>query len=89
MRHRDTWAEGYRNEQLAALLAAHKHAFAHFGGCPAEILYDRMRTVTVGSEERGEPRWNSTFEAFARYWGFEPRLCRALCVMFREERLVR
>ena len=73
---RRAWAEGYRNEQLAALLAAHEHAFAHFGGCPAEILYDRMRTVTVGSEEPGKPRWNSTFEAFARYWGFEPRLCR-------------
>jgi transposase len=70
---RRAWAEGYRNEQLAALLAAHEHAFAHFGGCPAEILYDRMRTVTVGSEEPGKPRWNSTFEAFARYWGFEPR----------------
>jgi transposase len=72
---RRAWAEGYRNEQLGALLAAHEHAFAHFGGCPAEILYDRMRTVTLGSVE-GKPRWNATFEAFARHWGFEPRLCR-------------
>jgi len=23
------------------------------------------------------PRWNPTFEAFARHWGFEPRVCRA------------
>lgn len=72
---RRTWAEGYQNERLAALLAAHEHAFAHFGGCTAEILYDRMRTVTLGTTE-GKPRWNSTFEAFARHWGFEPRLCR-------------
>lgn len=72
---RRAWAEGYRNERLGALLAAHEHAFAHFCGTTAEILYDRMRTVTLGSAE-GKPRWNPTFEAFARHWGFEPRLCR-------------
>ena len=72
---RRAWAEGYQNERLGALLAAHEHAFAHFGGCTAEILYDRMRTVTLGTAE-GKPRWNPTFEAFARHWGFEPRLCR-------------
>jgi transposase len=72
---RRAWAEGYVNERLGSLLAAHEHAFAHFGGCTAEILYDRMRTVTLGSSE-GQPRWHPTFEAFARHWAFEPRLCR-------------
>ena len=72
---RRAWAEGYANERMEALLAAHEHAFAHFGGHTAEILYDRMRTVTIGTAA-GVPRWNATFEAFARYWGFEPRLCR-------------
>ena len=72
---RRAWAEGYQNERLGALLTAHEHAFAHFGGCTAEILYDRMRTVTLGTTE-GKPQWNPTFEAFARHWGFEPRLCR-------------
>jgi transposase len=72
---RRAWAEGYENEQLPALLAAHEHAFAHFGGRPAELLYDRMRTVTTAPSE-GKARWNVTFDAFARHWGFEPRLCR-------------
>jgi transposase len=72
---RRAWAEGYENERLPALLAAHEHAFEHFGGRPAELLYDRMRTVTADPGE-GKARWNSTFEAFARHWGFEPRLCR-------------
>lgn len=72
---RRAWAEGYENERLGALLAAHEHAFEHFGGAPAEILYDRMRTVVAGTGE-GRPRWNSTFAAFAQYWGFEARLCR-------------
>lgn len=71
------WAEGFQNERMDSLLAAHEHAFAHFGGHTAEILYDRMRTVTTGlTTDEGKPRWNPTFEAFARYWGFEPRLCR-------------
>jgi transposase len=72
---RRAWAEGYQNERLGSLLAAHEHAFEHFGGCTAEILYDRMRTVVAGTLE-GKLRWNPTFEAFARHWGFEPRACR-------------
>lgn len=72
---RRAWAEGFDNERMASLLAAHEHAFAHFGGRCAELLYDRMRTVVLGTEG-GAPRWNATFEAFAKHWGFEPRLCR-------------
>lgn len=72
---RRAWAEGYENERMGSLLAAHEHAFEHFGGCTAEILYDRMRTVSSGTFE-GKARLNPTFEAFAQHWGFEPRLCR-------------
>lgn len=72
---RRAWVEGFVNERLSQLLAAHEHAFEHFGGPCAELLYDRMRTVVLGSVE-GRPRWNPTFDAFARYWGFSPRICR-------------
>jgi transposase len=72
---RRAWAEGYENERLGSLLAAHEHAFEHFGGCTAEILYDRMRTVVAGTVQ-GKLRWNPSFEAFAQHWGFEPRACR-------------
>jgi transposase len=72
---RRAWAEGYENERLSALMAAHEHAFERFGGATAEILYDRMRTVSSGVVE-GKPKFNQTFEAFANHWGFEPRLCR-------------
>src|SRR5260221_1225002 len=73
---RRAWVEGYEHEQLASLLAAHEHGFEHFGGRTSEILYDRMRTV-VDIQPAGKRRWNPTFEAFAKHWGFEPRLCRA------------
>ena len=62
------------NESLGSLLEAHEHAFEYFGGHTREHLYDRMRTVCLpGGGER--PRWHPTFEAFARHWSFEPRVC--------------
>ena len=73
---RRAWAEGYEHERMASLLAAHEHAFEHFGGL------HRARSSTTGcarsssAASEGKPRWNPTFEAFARHWGFEPRLCR-------------
>lgn len=72
---RRMFAEGYEHERIGALLDAHERAFAYFGGHTAEILYDRMRTVVLGTENE-QPRWNSTFDTFARHWAFEPRLCR-------------
>jgi hypothetical protein len=46
------------------------------GGVPEEILYDRMKTVWQGTDQRGEIIWNPVFLDFAHYWGFKPRLCR-------------
>lgn len=72
---RRAWVEGYAHERMESLLSAHEHAFEHFAGVTREILYDRMRTVMLGEHE-GQKRWNPTFQAFARHWGFEPRVCR-------------
>ena len=63
------------SEALGELLDAHEQAFAHFGGHTQEHLYDRPRTVCAPSGTNGV-RWNTTFKAFADFWGFEPRLCR-------------
>ena len=63
-------------EALGELLDAHEQAFTHFGGHTQEHLYDRPRTVCVPRGADGV-RWNTTFKAFADFWGFEPRLCRA------------
>jgi transposase len=62
------------NETLPAFLDAHEQAFEHFGGHTREHLYDRPRTVCLGTAE-GHIVWNRTFKAFAEYWSFEPRLC--------------
>lgn len=70
-------AEAATDQKLGTLLRMHESAFRQWGGVPEEILYDRMKTVWTGTDERGEIVWNSVFLDFARYWGFVPRLCRA------------
>jgi transposase len=72
---RAMFAEIYLDEQLPSLLAAHEAGFAALGGIPGELLYDNMKTVVQGYDERGEPRWHPVFEDFADYWGYRPRLC--------------
>lgn len=68
---------GFERERMPDLLAAHEAAFAHFGGRCEDLLYDRMRTVVLGSgkDAAGKPRLNATFAAFAAHWGFTVRLC--------------
>ena len=69
-------AEATLNQKLGVLLRMHEEAFRQLGGVPREVLYDRMRTVWQGTDERNEIVWNPVFLDFARYWGFRPRLCR-------------
>ena len=64
------------DQKLPTLLRLHEEAFRQLGGVPREILYDRMKTVLEGTDERGETEWNQSFQDFARYWGFTPRVCR-------------
>ena len=61
---------------LPTLPRLHEEAFRQLGGVPHEILYDRMKTVIEGTDERGETRWNRAFRDFASYWGFTPRACK-------------
>jgi transposase len=69
-------AEAAVDQKLGTLLRMHEEAFRQLGGVPEEILYDRMKTVWLEIDERGEIVWNPVFLDFARYWGFTPRLCR-------------
>jgi hypothetical protein len=69
-------AEAALDQKLGTLLRMHEEAFRQFGGVPEEILYDRMKTVWLETDERGEIVWHPVFLDFAKYWGFTPRLCR-------------
>lgn len=70
------FADVATDQSLATLFAMHEAAFRALGGVPREILYDRMKTVVLGTDDRGETQWHPVFRDFARYWGFIPRLCR-------------
>jgi transposase len=69
-------AEAALDQKLGTLLRMHEEAFLQLGGVAEEILYDRMKTVWLEIDERGEVVWHPVFLDFARYWGFTPRLCR-------------
>jgi transposase len=73
---RRMWAQAALDQKLGTLLRMHEAAFRDWGAIPEEILYDRMKTVWPGSDERAEIVWHPVFLDFARYWGFRPRLCR-------------
>jgi transposase len=73
---RRMWAEAALDQTLGTLLRMHEAAFRQWGAVPEEILYDRMKTVWLDTDERGEIVWHPVFLDFARYWGFKPRLCR-------------
>jgi transposase len=64
------------DQTLSTLLRMHETAFEELGGIPQEILYDNMKTVVLGRNERGEVQWHPVFQDFAKYWGFTPRACR-------------
>jgi len=73
---RALFADVATDTQVATLLRLHEAAFAELGGVPREILYDRMKTVVLGTDERGETKWHPLLADFARHWGFTPRACR-------------
>lgn len=73
---RRMFARAATDQKLGTLLRMHEAAFDQWRAVPEEILYDRMRTVWNGVDDRGEIVWNAIFLDFARYWGFTPRLCR-------------
>lgn len=74
---RAMFADVTTDTQLPTLLRLHEAAFAELGGVPHEILYDRMKTVMLGLDERGEIKWHPLFLDFANHWGFTPRVCAA------------
>ena len=69
------WATFVMHQDLQAVLRCHVAAFEALGGVPAEILYDRMRTVVTGEGDEGVV-YNATLLACARHYGFLPRACR-------------
>lgn len=72
---RHQYIEFTLSRNLATFLSCHVRAFEYFGGLPAEVLYDNLKTAVL-SHIDGTVEWQSTFTDFAAYYGFTPRACR-------------
>lgn len=71
---------GYSGKMFAAfatcmdelvLQRMHVAAFRFFGGVPLHVLYDNMRTVTIGRDEHFKPVLQPDFADFSALYGFE------------------
>ena len=70
------WGRFVAHQDLQTMLRCHTAAFEALGGVPAEILYDRMRTVVTGEDADGVVMFNKTSLELARHYGFLPKACR-------------
>jgi transposase len=68
------------SQDLVTFWACHRAAFAHFGGVPRQLLYDRTKTVVrthVGRERSlDENVFHPEALASAHHYGFTLKLCR-------------
>ncbi|MGZ6854818.1 MAG: IS21 family transposase [Mycobacteriaceae bacterium] len=78
---RDSFCALTGSQDLVTFWGCHRQAFAHFGGVPRELLYDRTKTVVrehVGREVSLEERiFHPEALASAHHYGFSMRLCQA------------
>ena len=64
------------SQDLAAFWDCHRRGFAHFGGVPAAIVYDRTKTVVRRHVGRGQATpLHPEAVAFASHYQFAIRLC--------------
>lgn len=64
-------------QTLDVVVRCHIEAFSEFGGVPAQVLYDRMKTAVLGEPEPGEIIYHPTLLSLAAHYGFRPKACRA------------
>lgn len=69
------YLEFTEDEKLDTLMGCHVRAMQYFGGITETCLYDNMKTVVAGQDERGEVVWNERFAKFAAHHGFALRRC--------------
>jgi len=72
------WGRFVPQQDMQTLLHCQAAAFEALGGTPAEILYDRMRTVFSSVDpDAGHIVYNRTLIEFARHYGYLPKACKA------------
>jgi transposase len=72
------WLRFYARQTMATVIDGLEAAFTYFGGVPAELLFDQMKSVIVADHrpDGGKLLENTEFLRFAAHWGFRIRACR-------------
>jgi len=70
------WTDSMTQEVLLRGLV---EAFEHFGGVPWVLVFDNMKTVTVGRDDHGRPIWHPVLKHFANDFDFKPEACDRAC----------
>jgi transposase len=72
------WLQFHSRQTMAVLRGGLEEAFAFFGGVPAELLFDQMKSVIIEDDRAigGKLLENAEFMRFAAHWDFRIRACR-------------
>lgn len=72
------WLQFFQRQTMAVLMRGLEEAFGFFGGVPAELLFDQMKSVIIDDERDigGKLLENAEFLRFAAHWEFRIRACR-------------
>lgn len=72
------WLQFCCRQTMAVLMRGLEDAFAFFGGVPAELLFDQMKSVIIDDQRArgGRLLENAEFVRFAAHCGFRIRACR-------------
>nr|WP_275051288.1 IS21 family transposase [Brevibacillus agri] len=70
------YVEFTEDEKLETLMGCHVRAMQYFGGVPQNCLYDNMKTVVIGQDDKGQVIWNERFARFASHYGFKLLRCK-------------
>lgn len=72
---RQMFVVAYPREIQEMVLDAHVRAFAFFGGVPARLIYDNLKTVVDTVYSGKERQFNRRFLTMANHYLFEPVAC--------------
>lgn len=72
---RQMFVAAYPRETQEMVLDAHSRAFAFFGGVPARLIYDNLKTVVDTVYVGKERQFNRRFLTLANHYLFEPVAC--------------
>jgi len=69
------YAEFTTAQTMEHFLACHQKAFDAFGGVPAKIMVDNLKSAVISHRFGKQPVFNPQYADFARHCGFEIRAC--------------